>query len=124
MTRKAKFTEHADCLKWLESNREKNDFDPEVLDYPTAELYVVPDETPKACLPIHGVVMLESLGFNTDDPKERLVSALELVQHAVERARQLGVKEIVYLSSDERTDMFASKVLGFKEVKAFRKVIP
>lgn len=124
MTRKAKFAEHADCLKWLESNRENNDFDPAVLDYPTCELYVAPDDEPKGCLPVHGVMMLESLGFNTDDPKERLVAALEMVQTAVERCKQSGIKEMVFLSSDARTDEFCTRVLGFREVKAFRKVLP
>jgi len=124
MTRKAKFSEHQMCLDWLVANRECNDFDPEVMNYPTMELYVSPDENPNACLPIHAGIVLESMGFGCEDVKQRLASSLELLRMAAERAKSLGMKELIYLSSDARTDEFAVKALGFKAVKAYRLVLP
>lgn len=123
MTRKAKFAEHQMCLDWLNANPH-NDFDPEVMNYPTMELYVSPDENPNACLPIHAGIVLESIGFGCQDVKHKLASSLELLRTATERARSLGMKELIYLSSDERTDEFAMKALGFRPIRAYRLVIP
>lgn len=122
--RKAKFAEHGKCLEWLEANRESNDFDPAVLDYPTAELYVAPDDSPKSCIPVHSAMVLESLGFADGITKENLLNTLELLHFARMRCEQVGIKEMIYLSSDERTDAYAEKVLGFKPIKAYRKCLP
>lgn len=111
------------CLDWLNANREHNDFDSAVLDYPTAEIYVAPDENPKACLPVHAALVLESIGFAESDVKEKLANVLELLMMARMRADQNGIKEMIFLSSDERTDAYAVKVLGFEPVKAFRRVL-
>ena len=111
------------CLDWMNANREHNDFDAEVLNYPTSELYVSPEENPVACMPIHGAIMLESIGFAEVDTKDKLAATIDMLQSVIERARALGIKGIVYLSSDERTDLYAEKVLGFKEIKAYRKVL-
>lgn len=111
------------CLDWLNANKEHNQFDVEVLNYPTSELYVSPDD-PVACMPVHAALMLESVGFGTEEANKKLVAVIDMLNLAIERARSLGIKEIVYLSSDERTDEYAVKVLGFRAIKAFRKVIP
>lgn len=123
--RKAKFQEHQMCLDWLNANKEHNDFDPAVMDYPSMELYVAPEENPIACLPIHTAAVLESIGFKQEqNTKDRLTAALELFVQARLRADQVGIKEVIYLSSDERTDEYAVKILGFRPVKAYRKVLP
>lgn len=111
------------CLDWLRAGKEHNDFAESVMDYPTMELYVSPDDNPSACLPIHAGIVLESLGFGCQNAKDKMAASMDLLQAAIDRAIGLGVKEMIYLSSDERTDEFAVKVLGFHPIKAFRKIL-
>jgi hypothetical protein len=120
--RKAKFSESSLLLSWLK-NTESNCFDESVLDYPTCEVLVAPEESPTSCLPIHLTVTLESLGHAPEsDAKQRLLATLDCLRLAAEKAKGVGAKELYYIASDGRIDERAEK-LGFKRVWCYRMKI-
>lgn len=121
-TRPAKFAESQTVIDWLLVGKEKNHCDLGVLDYPTIEVWATGHGEQVDCFtPIHSGLIVESLALRPEaDAKERFVAAVAGIVKASERAQQFGIRELYYMSSDDRTDE-AAKNLGFEEVKMFRK---
>jgi hypothetical protein len=111
-------------LQWLEGARSKNCFDARVLDYPTLHIATVEvDGKAIVHVPNHSVLCLESAAINPEtQPLERLQAAKAVVDALAERAAASGVKEIVFMSSDEKTDRHL-EVLGFEKCSYMRKRI-
>ena len=109
-------------LLWLYKATETNGFDPAVLDYPLLKMVVAGNGKAVAYLPYHPVVCLESLGLRPDaSARERLAAVAVAFEHVEREARAAGVREILFLSSDDRLDESAVAHFGFQRVTALRK---
>lgn len=110
-------------LKLLWDGREQNDVDFHILDYPTFRAVAAEKEgKPKAFLPLQTCIVLESLALDPElEPKEKLDSVVEMVHNIGKEAFREGIRELYYISSDERTDESAVRQLGFERVTAYRK---
>jgi hypothetical protein len=118
----AKLIDIPQFLVWLFGNREKNKLDLEILEYPTLRVYSAANDSAIAFLPIHSGVILESLALNPEaSPEEKLEAVCGIVNQVMLDATQQGIREMFYISSDERTDASAVRQLGFEEVKCYRK---
>jgi len=118
--RKASYTEALQHIQWLLTQK---DVDWSTLDYPTREIAAVEvDGKVVVYGHYHGVLVIESLAFNPDaDAKDRLESVMVLVENICQRAKELGFREIWYMSSDTRTDESAARQLGFEKKVCLRK---
>lgn len=105
-------------LEWLRANQDKNSFDEGVLAYPCTELWAAKNNgTTHAYLPVQQVVVLESLGTNPNSkPIEIASSLLKFVEGASLIAHRAGMRELMFLVSDDLTAK-ASEALGFEELK-------
>lgn len=105
-------------LEWLRANKDKNSFDEDVLSYPASELWSArKNGTVHAYLPLQQVVVLESLGPNPESqPIEIASSLLKFVEGASLVAHRAGMREIMFMVSDELTAQ-AAEILGFEELK-------
>lgn len=113
-----KRTEIPKAMLWLIGNRDKSYLDVEVLDYPTAEVWI----SEVSVLPTHLSLVLESLGHDPDsDAISRKNSSVDCLEAAEAKALASGVKEVYYVSSDSAVDEIAMKFLGYEEVKCYRK---
>ena len=73
-------------------------------------------------LPVHTAVILESLGWADNLDMEHKALAAVTAADAIEReADEIGCREVFYICSDERTDEFTEKWLGYEKVTAMRK---
>lgn len=112
----------AQFLVWLLQGREKNALDLDILDYPTLRVYTAEADRKVGYLPVHGSVILESLALNPEaSAREKLEAVCAMTQHIERDALAAGVRELFYISSDDRTDESAVRQLGFEKVAAYRK---
>lgn len=105
------------ALEWLNANRDRNSFDEDVLMYPASELWSGIKDG-KACgyIPVQTVLVMESIGFNPESTiPEKASTMFEFAQAALFLAQREGMREVMFLVSDEVTAE-ASKVLGFEEL--------
>lgn len=119
--RKRREIETLDHLHWLTKQK---DVDWATLDYPTADKVAVVDgaDRPMLFAHFHAGLIIESLAFRPGlSPKEKLESALEVVNNQCSAAKGIGVREAYYMSSDARTDESAMRHLGFEKVTMYRK---
>lgn len=108
-------------LVWLFSNP-KNSLDPKILDYPTLRVYSAANEKQVGFLPIHSGVILDSVALDPGSPAEQKLEAVAgMVNLICAEAFQSGIREVFYISSDERTDESAVRQLGFEKVICYRK---
>lgn len=115
-----KLSEVPRFMAWLIANRDRNSFDPEVIDYPTLRVY----GSGSGYLPVHSGVILESLALSPDaSAEQKLSGVIEMVNAVESEARDAGIRELFYISSDARTDESAVRQLGFEKVVAYRKKI-
>ena len=108
---------------WLYRNREINGFDPDILDYPTLRAWAAVNGGPKpvAYLPGHTVLMLESLALDpAADARHLMAAVMAAFEHACAEAKSAGIREVIYLHSDDRFDESAERA-GFVRVTAYRK---
>jgi hypothetical protein len=118
----AKLIDIPEFLVWIFGNRDKNKLDPKILEYPTLRVYSAANDSAIAFLPIHSGVILESLALNPEaSPEDKLEAVCGIVNQVMLDAIQQGIREMFYISSDERTDESAVRQLGFEEVKCYRK---
>ena len=107
----------------LIANREYGDFDHRVLTYPSTRVMRAEDEDGMAVayLPAHTGLILESLGWAPEIRAADKVEAAVKMLSAIEcEAFAAGARESFFLSSDERTNEFCRKHLGFEPVRAMR----
>ena len=109
---------------WLESRKSRNQFDPEILKYPSLEVVAAhTNGTVFVYLPVQSVAMLESVAVNPESSPHEIAHALVLAVKAIEyQAHRAGQREAYFLASDANTAKGAEH-LGFEEVemKVFRK---
>lgn len=108
---------------WLYRGRPENGFDPDILDYPTLRAWAATNGSPKpvAYLPGHTVLMLESLALDPDaDARHKMAAVLAAFEQACAEAKASGIREVIYLHSDDRLDETAER-MGFKRVTAYRR---
>lgn len=117
----AKISELLEAVTWLMAGKEANSFDLGILDYPTLEVVKSGD----ICyLPWHGGAILESVGFRPSaTPREKLEATVSAVRAIEQKAAEMGIRELYFMSSDDRTDEAAAKHLGFEKVVMFRKKV-
>lgn len=95
---------------------EKNEFDPEVLTYPSTTMLVAHDGKPVVFLPVQLAVVLESLAIRPDASDFQVSVALkELVSVVSVLAAQRQLGEMYFIGTNERTNAFATKN-GFTEL--------
>jgi hypothetical protein len=102
--------------EWLESNLERNHFDERILRYPTLRLMQCEIAGRRiAVLPMHPVVMLESVGVAPDaNPVEQTRALFEMVQTAALEGLRNGCQEVCFMASDPATKAVAEQ-LGFQQ---------
>ena len=72
-------------------------------------------------MPVHTGIVLESMGWAENlEAREKLESAVVMVNQVSSEAHSIGYREMFFISSDERTDAAAEK-LGFEKVTCYRK---
>ena len=101
----------------LEANRERNGFDPAVLEYPATRVLAAHNNgTTYAYMPVQQTAMLESIGINPEATQmQAATSVLEMTKAAATLAYAAGYREIYFLVSDENTAQGA-KLMGFEDV--------
>jgi hypothetical protein len=73
-------------------------------------------------LPVHTGAILESLGWADNlDAEHKALAAVMAAEEVEREAWQLGYREVFYICSDDRTDEFCEKRLGYERVVAMRK---
>src|SRR6185369_13931888 len=117
--RRASWFDAVNLIRWLLGGAEKNALDPMMLNWTTDELKVFVAENERgvhAMVPAHNSVTLESLALNPEStPAEKLQAVSEAVKAIAFEARGARVKQMNFISSDERTDESAMRQLGFSK---------
>lgn len=103
--------------QWCEQNRQRNEFDPQVLDYPVMRVLAAHSNgTTYAYMPMQGVAMLESIGINPEaKPLEAATGIMEMVKAAVVLAQNANYKELYFLGTDPVTEQGAER-MGFEKL--------
>ena len=96
-------------IEWATANP-NNEFDPEVMRFPTTFTLAAYDKTGVlAYMPVQSPYMLESVASRPGLDKRLVASALkEFTQAVVTQAHAKGVGEIYFLGTDKDTDEFAT----------------
>lgn len=110
---------------WCEANSSRNEFDDEVLNYPTTKILSATNGNGRvlAYMPVQFAAMLESIGPNPEaTPMEVAAGIVEMVKGAAMLAYSYGCRELYFLATDDATAE-GSKKLGFEELpyRIFRK---
>lgn len=86
--------------EWSLAARALNRFDPDVLEYPTTVVIATEtDEEPITFVPIHDVLMCESLAVNPKATKLQIAQAIQKTDKLIEQlARNIQVRELYFLS--------------------------
>lgn len=121
-TRKTRLSEIPLMIGWLEAEKERNHWDDDVLDYENLSIDTITcGQRVMAIYPSHPVLCLESAAVNPETtPLERWEAAKIGIANACNRAVALGIREIVFQSSDESMDKHMAK-LGFTRETYMRK---
>lgn len=124
-----RFADVEDSAKFAEFmvKTEGNMLDPEVFKYPTTNTLLV-EEDGKPCLffPFQAVLMIESLGVDPELGQMGEAKALNKAYAAVENlARNLGIREIMFLCKDEALIKFVEN-RGFEKIECavMRRKVP
>ena len=105
-------------LAWFEANKERNDFDPAVLGYPTTKVLAAYklDGTVLAYMPVQTVAMLESIATNPEvGSMKRTAGVVEMTQAAAMLASLGGIRECFFCSTDDLT-AGGAELMGFEEL--------
>ena len=104
-----------EALAMLEGNKERNDFDPEVLGYPSSLLLRCDDESKRrGYLTTQSVQMLESIALDdTLTAEEKAGAAMNLMAFALSLANRVGQREAYFVASDPVTER-AMKQMGWE----------
>lgn len=117
--------EKAQVIEWGEKNKARNAFDPKVLDYPLTRTVAAFNGKTVAFIPLHPVLIMDSVAPNPEADGRDLHDALESFLECAEGyARLSGMGEVMFLASDERVARATLK-RGFKEsgMKVYRKAV-
>lgn len=119
------------ALAMLEGNKERNDFDPEVLGYPSSLLLRCDDESKRrGYLTTQSVQMLESIALDdTLTAEEKAGAAMNLMAFALSLANRVGQREAYFVASDPVTER-ALRSMSWERIEhpvyrlRLRKVFP
>ncbi len=103
---------------WCQRNKTRNDFDRGVLDYPCTKVLAGTDGNGNvfAYMPIQTAGILESIGPNpSSTPLEVAMAIVEMVRGAALLTHGGGMRELLFVSTDELTAAGAEK-LGFEKL--------
>jgi hypothetical protein len=106
------------------ANAVKGNLDHRIFSYPTTRIMRAEngDGTAMAYLPVHTAAVLESLGWAEGlDAEHKILAAVTACDEIEREAYLLGYREVFFISSDERTDEFCQRHLGYERVTAMRK---
>lgn len=102
----------------LASNVERNGFEERMLDYPSLRLLQAEKEGKRlGVLPIHPVLMLDSMATEDVGIVDKGRAMAEMVKVACTEALRNGMQEVLFLVSDDVTAE-AAEDIGFVESKA------
>jgi hypothetical protein len=98
----ARAEEAAQVTEWIRCHPE-NDFDPDILNYPTLQVFCsYSDEGPEAYIPTHNVKVLESTALKPDVEIGVAAQALRDFTKAAElMASTQNIRELYFLCRDE-----------------------
>lgn len=123
--RRATWYDAVNLISWLLAGSEKNALDPSMLRWTPETLKVFVSEKndePVVMAPCHTSVTIESLAIRPDaTPEEKQGAVIEAVNAIAFEAASNGVKQLNYISSDEKTDERAMKHLGFSKCVCYVK---
>lgn len=107
-----------EAIAMLEGNKERNDFDPEVLGYPSSLLLRCDDESKRrGYMTTQSVQMLESMALDdTLTAEEKAGAAMNLMAYALSLANRVGQKEAYFVATDKNTEM-AMQRLGWELIQ-------
>lgn len=92
--------ESAQIVNWLNANP-SNDFDPNILQYPTLQVICAYNGKPVSYLPVHRALVLESVAVSPDASELDKAQALrDLVKAAQLMASAHQIKELYFMVSD------------------------
>lgn len=96
----------AEAIAMLEANKERNDFDPEVLGYPSSLLLRCDDESKRrGYLTTQSVQMIESIALDDKlTSQEKAEAAMNLMAFALSLANRVGQREAYLVASDPVTE--------------------
>lgn len=123
-TRWANLWDIPQAISFAIANAAKNGLDHRIYTYPTTRVMRAANEEGEAVayLPVHSGAILESLGWapnlNVEDKAKAAIAAAQEIEREM---LLMGVREVFFISSDERTDEFCEKRLGYERVTAMRK---
>lgn len=101
--------------QWAERNKARNAFDPDIFGYPMLQTYCAFNGKVVAYMPVHPVLVMDSVAPNPEAEARDLHDALESMLEAAEKcARMSGMGEVMFLASDERVARAAER-RGFRE---------
>ena len=109
-------------LEWLTRNPQ-NHFDPGILDYKTVQVLCSYDGEPECYMPIHRVLMMESIAPRPGASELNIAQSLRDFTKACELvASAQGIREIYFLGGDGKVGSMSLGGHGFEELplKVFR----
>lgn len=112
------------AISFAIANAFKGNLDHRIFNYPTLRIMRAEDGEGNAMayLPVHTGAILESLGWaNGLDAEHKALAAVVASEEIERQAWASGYREVFYICSDDRTDDFAEKRLGYEPVKCMRK---
>jgi hypothetical protein len=112
------------AISFAIANAVKGALDHRIFSYPTTRIMRSEDDEGNAMayLPVHTGAILESLGWaDALDAEHKALAAVVASEEIEREAWQLGYREVFFICSDERTDEFCEKRLGYERVHAMRK---
>ena len=106
------------AIEWLRANQDKNFFDEDVLDYPASELWAARNGVATHnYIIVQQVLVLDAMAPNPESSSIQVAhSMLKFVEGASLVAHRAGMRELMFLVSDDLTAQ-ASEALGFEELK-------
>jgi hypothetical protein len=120
-----------EAIAMLQANVERNDYDPEVLGYPSSLLLRCDDESKRrGYLTTQSVQMVESIALDDKlTSQEKAEAAMNLIAFALSLANRVGQKEAYFVASDPVTER-AMKQMQWEKIEhpvyrlRLRKVFP
>lgn len=114
--------EAAQVMEWIQAHPE-NDFDPDIANYPTLQVFCAySDDGPEAYLPTHNVKVLESTALKPGLEISVAAQALRDFTKAAElMASSQNIRELYFLCRDEALTAMATnhgyEVMNFKVLR-------
>lgn len=113
-----------EAIAFAIANRVKSSLDPQIYSYPTTKIMRVEngEGNAMAYLPVHSGAILESLGWAPElDAEHKVEAGITALEQVEREAWASGYREVFFVSSDDRTDEFCQRQLGYEKITVLRK---